>query len=61
MTTYEEFARKFRYNHSHMMKLLKVSRDTLKNWERNSIEVLIAERKSGYVPFVSYEKLGKRK
>jgi hypothetical protein len=59
--TYEEFARKHRYNKTQIMKLLKVNRDTLKNWERNNIEVLIDKREHGYIPFVSYEFLGKRK
>ena len=61
MIPYEDFARERGYNVSHLARLLKVSRYTIRHWQEKNIEVFIAQRNSGYVPFVSYEKLGKRK
>ena len=53
MIPYEDFARERGYNVSHLARLLKVSRYTIRHWQEKNIEVFIGKRDSGDVPFVA--------
>ena len=59
--TYEDFVHQQRYNLTQVARLLKVSRSTVRSWGKRDVEVMVIKKDTGYVPFVSYEKLGKRK